>query len=169
MVEQTVETETKETMNASKSVLLLVDVQNIYYSARSLYGERARIDFRKLKRVSMGMEEAGLIRSVAFIAHNKFDDTSFLNFLRKAGYDVVGFDKTASEAIKEFAEEEGGRFDEIAVCSGSGDLLPLYEKLSQGESKPHVRVIAFPDSLQKNVPEVVSEVILLDSSILLNF
>lgn len=148
-------------------VLLILDTQNLYYSARSLYGQQARIDFRQLKQVIVDKTNAGLIRPIAFISKNKSEDSLFVSFLKKIGYDIEKFDseeeKSPVTKIKSLIENEGAQYDVVAVCSGNGDLKDSYEAI---KDSTRVVIFSFRDSLSKVFDEY--EVVYLDHNILMN-
>lgn len=153
-------------MSQEKMVLVLVDTQNLYYSSRSIYGDKARIDFRKLKQFIFQKTDAGFIKPVAFISTNKVEDSNFSKFLKKIGYIIEDFSESnAVTRIKEYISEWAKDYDIIAVCSGHGDLVETYKEwTAQGK---RVLVLSFADSLNKEV-EKVAEVEFLNMDILMS-
>lgn len=125
-----------------KSVLFLMDTKNLHYSLTSLYGQGARIDFKKLK--NNAQDGAGLIRAIAYVGNYKKDSDKFLGSLNKLGFEVVFFDKSATELISGYINENIDKYDEVVVSSGAGVLNETY-KAYPGK----FRVIVFPDSLHK--------------------
>jgi len=148
-------------------VLLILDTQNLYYSARSLYGQQARIDFRQLKQLIVDTTKAGLIRPIAFISKNKSEDSLFVSFLKKIGYDIEKFDseeeKSPVAKIKDLIEKEGAQYDVVVACSGNGDLKESYDLIS-----PNTKIVicSFRDSLSKVLDGY--ETIYLDHNILMD-
>lgn len=156
----------EEPTSEQVSVLYTLDTQNIYYSATSLHGRDARIDFRKLKETALENRNPSFVRSVAFVNSHKIGDNKFVNYLRKAGFDIIEFDDSAGEAIARYLTAEGGKFGKIIVSSGTGSLLDFYQ--SNPETAKKVTVLAYADSIHKDVPDLVKEVIALDSRVLMD-
>jgi uncharacterized LabA/DUF88 family protein len=153
-------------MNDTKMVLVCVDTQNLYYSSRSIYGEKARIDFRKLKNNLKQSTNAGFIRPVAFISTNKIEDSRFMKFLKKIGYAIEHFsDGNAISQIKSYLNDFAKDYDIIVVCSGHGDLVEVYKDLV--EAGKEIIVLSFADSLNKEI-EKVAKVEFLNMDILMS-
>lgn len=135
-----------------QSVLFLMDTKNLHYSLTSLYGQGARIDFRKLK--GLAQNGAGIIRAYAYVGNYKKDSEQFLGSLNKMGFEVVFFDKSATPIITDKIRAEIENYDEIVISSGSGVLNEIYK-----DYPGKFKVIVFPDSLHKetkNHAEIVS-------------
>lgn len=158
-------------------ILLLVDVQNLFYSVRDNFGTSARVDFGKLVDTAKANRDED-IRPIAYIAqYTETDgDKSIIGALRTIGYEVKikqvkkhkgTFSKTDldSEMIldaMDFATKDD--VSTVVVASGDADFVPLYSKLR--ERNLRVEVLSFQDSLSGSLQHVVDEIRLLSRSIL---
>ena len=90
----------------NRSALILFDTQNLYYSARYLYGDGARIDFRKLKEVIQTSYDIHLLKPVCFVPSFKDNNGNFISFLKRTGYLVQQFEGNIVDAMKPYLEHE---------------------------------------------------------------
>ena len=111
---------------------VFIDVQNMYYSARSLYG--SKVNFHNI--VKSGIGDAQLIRAIAYgITTKGKEETAFFEALHSVGIEVM---------TKELLEYESGHkkgdwdvgiaidivrlcdmVDVIVLVSGDGDYVPV--------------------------------------------
>lgn len=150
-------------------VLVLFDVQNLYHSAKNLYG--ARVNFAQILKTAVAGRR--LIRAFGYVVRTKTgeekpffealtklgietrvkDLQEFYGGLKKADWDVG----IVIDAIRSIAN-----FDVICLCSGDGDFIPLIEYLvNQGK---RTEVIAFGRSASAKLKEVVDEFIDLETN-----
>ena len=140
-------------------VAVLVDVQNMYHSAKNLY--RARLNFKEVLGVAVGQRK--LIRAVAYTTKTETpEEKTFFDALAKAGFEVRTKDlqifpggmkkgnwdvDIAIDAIK-FSNS----VDAIVLVTGDGDFVPLVEylKLNKGVQ---TEVIAFKQSASAKLIE----------------
>lgn len=131
---------------------VLVDIQNLYYSARVLYSKK--VNFKAV--LEAGVNERKLIRALAYgIKTTEGMEEKFFEALTKSGYDVMTKDLQifpdgsrkgdwdvgiAIDAIKMAA-----KLDVIVLVSGDGDYVHLVEYL-QNTYGVRVEVIAFAES-----------------------
>ena len=143
-------------------VAVFIDTQNMYHSAKHLYG--ARLHFGKL--VEQIVAGRTLVRAFAYVARSKTgEEKAFLDALTAAGIelrikDVIEFSsgerKTdwdvgmAIDAVK-FAE----RVDSVVLVTGDGDFVPLVEYL-KGKGIT-VEAAAFGESTSRSLRESVDE------------
>ncbi|HCM36653.1 MAG: hypothetical protein A3J30_03710 [Candidatus Wildermuthbacteria bacterium RIFCSPLOWO2_02_FULL_47_9c] len=148
-------------------VTVLIDVQNLYYSAKNLHG--SRVNFREIVKTAVANRK--LIRAFAYVVRTKtgeerpfFDALANLGIetrvkdlqeyyggLKKADWDVG----IAVDAIK-----TSGSVDAIVLVSGDGDYVPLVDYLkNQGK---RVEIMAFGKSTSSRLREVADEFIDLD-------
>ena len=155
--------------HAGQRIAVLIDVQNLYHSAKNLY--KARVNFEAILETAV----AGriLIRAFAYVVKTKTgEEKSFFDALTKLSIET---------RIKDLQEYFGGlkkadwdvgitvdairiaqSCDTIVLCSGDGDFLQLIEYLkNQGK---RVEVIAFGRSTSSKLKEVVDEFIDLESA-----
>lgn len=120
----------------NQRVGILIDVQNMYYSARYLYN--ARVNFKEILKTAISNRL--LIRAVAYVVKTETgEEKPFFEALKKLGIEIkikelqiyFGGLKKADwdvgitvDAIK-FAPS----LDVIVLVSGDGDFVPLVEYL----------------------------------------
>lgn len=144
---------------------VLIDVQNMYHSAKNLY--KARVNFREILRTA----EAGrkLVRAVAYVVTTETgEEKAFLEALGKAGIEIKtkelqifpgGMKKAdwdigmAVDAIK-----LSNLCDAIVLVTGDGDFVPLAEYL-KGAWGGQVEIIAFDKSASARLKEVADDFI----------
>jgi len=145
-----------------QKVGVLIEVQNLYHSARNLYG--ARVNFREI--LKLAVSQRNLIRAFAYVVRTKTgeekpffdalvklgietrvkDLQEYFDGLKKADWDVG----LAVDAIK-----ISSNIDTIVLVSGDGDFVPLVEYLkNQGK---RVEVMAFSRSASSHLREVADE------------
>ncbi|MFA7308505.1 MAG: NYN domain-containing protein [Patescibacteria group bacterium] len=137
--------------NKEQRVAVFVDVQNMYYSARHLYG--SKVNFGAILKESVG--ERKLIRAIAYAVKAQMpEEQSFFDALNKAGYEVKTKDlQTFADGTKKADWDVGlamdmikmaPSIDSLILVSGDGDYIPLVEYL-QNHGKL-VEVAAFERS-----------------------
>lgn len=148
-------------------VEVLIDVQNLYYSARNLY--RARVNFQEVLKQSVAGRK--FIRAFAYVVRTKTgEEKPFFEALTKLGIetrvkDLQEFYGGAKKAdwdvgIVIDAIRTAQTLDVIVLCSGDGDFIPLVEYLkNQGK---RVEVAAFGKTTSSKLKEIADEFIDLD-------
>jgi uncharacterized LabA/DUF88 family protein len=150
--------------HSGQRVGVLIDVQNLYYSAKNFYN--SRVNFREVLRLAVGPRS--LIRAFAYVVRTKTgEEKPFFEALTKLGIET---------RIRDLQEYYGGlkkadwdvgitidavkiakSLDVIVLVSGDGDFIQLVEYLkNQGK---RVEVIAFGKSTSHNLKEVADEFI----------
>jgi uncharacterized protein (TIGR00288 family) len=150
--------------HSGQRVGVLIDVQNLYYSAKNFYN--SRVNFREVLRLAVGTRN--LIRAFAYVVRTKTgEEKPFFEALTKLGIET---------RIRDLQEYYGGlkkadwdvgitidavkiakSVDVIVLVSGDGDFIQLVEYLkNQGK---RVEVIAFGKSTSHNLKEVADEFI----------
>src|SRR4030042_1285793 len=143
---------------------VLIDVQNMYHSAKNLY--QARVNFREiLKTATAGRK---LIRAVAYVVTTESgDEKAFLEALEKAGIEIKSKELQIFPGGMKKADWDVGiavdaiqlskKLDSIVLVTGDGDFLPLVDYLkAQGQ---HVEVIAFAKSASGKLKELADDFI----------
>lgn len=143
-------------------VAVFIDVQNLYYSAKNLYG--AKVNFREILKLAVG--ERKLVRAFGYVVRTKTgEEKPFFDALQKLGIE------TRVRDLQEFfgglkkadwdvgividAVRTAPSVDVIVLASGDGDFLPLVEYLkNQGK---RVEVIAFGRSASSKLQEAADE------------
>ncbi len=150
-------------------VAVLIDVQNLYHSAKNLYG--ARVNFREI--LKLAVSQRSLIRAFAYVVRTKTgEEKPFFDALTKLGIET---------RVKDLQEFYGGlkkadwdvgitvdavrispSVDTIVLASGDGDFISLIEYLkNQGK---RVEVIAFSRSASSHLKEIVDEFLDLEEN-----
>ncbi len=133
-------------------VAVLVDIQNLYYTARVLYSKK--VNFKNVLMTAAG--DRKLIRAIAYgIATTEGMEEKFFEALEKAGYEV----KTKALQIFAGGAKKGDwdvgiavdaiklshHVDVIVIVSGDGDYAPLVEYI-QNSAGCRVEGVSFEES-----------------------
>jgi len=150
-------------------VAVLIDVQNLYHSAKNLYG--ARVNFREI--LKLGVSQRNLIRVFAYVVKTKTgEEKPFFEALIKLGIETKVRDLQEFFGGLKKADWDVGitvdairiapSVDTIVLASGDGDFLQLIEFLkNQGK---RVEIIAFGKSASLKIKEVADEFIDLEKN-----
>lgn len=150
-------------------VEVLIDVQNLYYSARNLY--HSKVNFKEV--LENGIAGRKFIRAFAYVVRTKTgEEKPFFEALSKLGIetrvrDLQEFYGGAKKAdwdvgIVIDAIRTAQALDVIVLCSGDGDFIPLVEYLkNQGK---RVEVMAFGKTTSSKLIEAADEFIDMDES-----
>ena len=148
---------------------VLIDVQNLYYSAKNLH--KAKVNFEEVLNAARSGRK--LIRAFGYVIRTKTgEEKPFFEALGKLGIE------TREKNLQEFyggklkADWDVGividairiapSLDVIALASGDGDFIPLVEYLkNQGK---RVEVIAFGKSTSSGLREIADEFIDIDKN-----
>lgn len=146
--------------NRDQRVAILVDVQNLYYSAKNLY--QARVNYKNL--LDLALQKRILVRAIAYVIKaDESKENEFFNALHDAGFEVKekqlqtfygGAKKgdwdigIAMDAIR-----LGHKVDSIILISGDGDFKPVVNYLQQSLGCL-VEVIAFSKTVNKELVEM---------------
>lgn len=143
-------------------VAVFIDTQNMYYSARNLYG--ARVNFKNI--VEDAVAGRKLTRAIAYVVSTRTgEEKPFFDALNGAGIEtkekelqIYGGMKKADwdvgiavDAIK-LAE----KVDAIILCSGDGDFYPLLEYV-KGVKGCLVEVMSFRETTSSHLLEIVDD------------
>lgn len=151
-------------------VEVLIDVQNLYYSAKNLY--RAKVNFQEvLKQAVAGRK---FIRAFGYVVRTKTgEETPFFDALAKLGIET---------RVRDLQEWYGGAkkadwdvgividairtapgLDVIVLASGDGDFIALVEYLKNMGKR--VEVMAFGKTTSGKLKEIADEFIDLDETL----
>lgn len=146
-------------------VCVLVDIQNLYYSARVLHNKK--VNFKNL--LESALEGRKLIRAIGYgIATEDAHEEAFFDALENAGYEI----KTKDLQIFAGGQKKGdwdvgitvdaiklaAKCDVIVIASGDGDYIPLVQYL-QSTTGCRVEGIAFAESTSTRLIETVDDFI----------
>ncbi|HLD70904.1 MAG TPA: NYN domain-containing protein [Negativicutes bacterium] len=155
------------TKSKEQRVEVLIDVQNLYYSARNLY--QSKVNFAEVLKAAVAGRK--FIRAFGYVVRTKTgEEKPFFDALSKLGIetrvrDLQEFYGGAKKAdwdvgIVIDAIRTAASLDVIVLCSGDGDFIPLVEYLkNQGK---RVEVVAFGKSTSAKLMETADEFIDLD-------
>lgn len=142
---------------------VLVDIQNMYYSARVLFSKKT--NFKRI--LEEAVSERKLIRAFAYgIRTEEGLEEKFFEALENAGYDVKTKDLQIfpggakkgdwDVGITVDAVKMAKSMDVIVLVSGDGDYIPLVEYL-QNTFGCRVELMAFRESASAKLIETVDE------------
>lgn len=150
-------------------VAMLIDVQNLYHSAKNLYG--ARVNFGEI--LKSALSHRSLIRAFAYVVRTKSgEEKPFFEALTKLGIETRVRDLQEFYGGLKKADWDVGitidavriapSVDTISLASGDGDFLQLIEYLkNQGK---RVEIIAFGRSASSKLKEAADEFIDLEKN-----
>lgn len=156
--------------NKDQRVVVLVDVQNLYYSARNLY--KARISFKNLLKVAV--EGRILTRAIAYVIKSDISDheSEFFNAVNDAGFEIKEkelqiFPGGATKGdwdvgIVMDAIRLGTKVDSVVIVSGDGDFVPAVNYLQQSLGCL-VEVVAFDKTCSKALKDVSDDFIAIET------
>ena len=147
---------------------VLIDVQNMYHSAKNLY--KARVNFREILRTAVANRK--LVRAIAYVVTTETgEEKAFLEALGKAGIEIrtkklqifPGGMKKADWDIGMAVDtiKLSGLCDAVVLVTGDGDFVPLVEYL-KGAWGGQVEVIAFGKSASTRLKEAADDFIDLE-------
>ena len=148
---------------------VLIDVQNLYHSAKNLY--QARVNFREV--LKLAVSERNLIRVFAYVVRTKTgEEKPFFEALTKLGIETRVRDLQEFYGGQKKADWDVGividairmapSIDVLVLASGDGDFISLVEYLkNQGK---RVEVVAFGRSSSSRLKEIADEFIDLGES-----
>lgn len=149
---------------SGQRVALLIDVQNLYHSAKNLYG--ARVNFREILKTATG--QRNLIRAFAYVVRTKTgEEKPFFEALTKLGIETRVRDlQEYYDGLKKADWDVGITVDAVRIAtgvdtiilaSGDGDFFQLVEFLkNQGK---RVEIIAFARTASSKLKESADEFI----------
>jgi len=154
-------------IHTDQRIAILIDVQNLYHSARNLY--EAKVNFREV--LNRAIFQRKLIRAFAYVVRTKTgEEKPFFEALMKLGIETRVRDLQEFFGGLKKADWDVGitvdairispSVDTIVLASGDGDFLQLIEYLkNQGK---RVEVLAFGRTSSLKSKEIADEFIDLD-------
>lgn len=143
-------------------VIVLIDVQNLYYSAKNLY--RKKVNFERI--LDKAISGRKLIRAFAYVVRTKSgEEKPFFEALTKLGIETRVRDLQEFYGGQKKADWDVGividairastSVDVIVLCSGDGDFVSLVEYLkNQGK---RVEIISFGQTTSAKLKETADE------------
>lgn len=157
--------------NKDQRVAVLVDVQNLYYSARNFYG--ARISFKNLLPAILSGRI--LTRAIAYVIKSDVTDgeNEFFTAVHDAGFEIKEkelqvFPGGAKKGdwdvgIAMDAIRLGTKVDSVVLVSGDGDYIPVVTYLQQSLGCL-VEVVAFEKTCSKALREACDDFIAIEDN-----
>ncbi len=145
-------------------VAMLIDTQNLYHSARNLYG--AKVNFGAVLKEAVAGRH--LVRAVAYVITTEAEDEkSFFEALNNLGIETKTKDLQIFFGGAKKADWDVGlavdairfaaKVDAVIIASGDGDFVPLVEYLKFMGTQ--VEVITFGRSASGKLREVADDFI----------
>lgn len=149
-------------------VAVFIDVQNMYHSAKNLFG--GRVNFKEVVKEAVAGRK--LVRAFAYVVRTKTgEEKAFFDALTKSGIetrvkDLQEFFGGAKKADWDVgmaldAVRTSELVDTIVIVSGDGDFLPLVEYL-KGRGR-RVEVVAFDRTASQKLKEAADDFLDLGS------
>ncbi len=151
-------------------VEVLIDVQNLYHSARNLY--HLKVNFKEVLKEAIAGRK--FIRAFAYVVRTKTGaEEPFFEALTKLGIETKIKDLQEFYDGQKKADWDVGivvdairtspGIDVVILVSGDGDFVPLVEYLkNQGK---RVEIMAFGKTTSSRLREVADEVIDMDKEL----
>ena len=138
---------------------VFIDVQNLYYSAKNLFGKK--VQFGNIVKEAVG--ERKLIRAIAYVVRTESkEEQPFFEALYKLGIETREKDLQIFAGGMKKADWDVGlavdairlssSLDAIVLVSGDGDYLPLVEYLQKSTGR-QVEVVAFSETTSSKLIE----------------
>jgi len=138
---------------------VFIDVQNLYYSAKNLFGKK--VQFGNIVKEAVG--DRKLIRAIAYVVRTESNEEQpFFEALYKLGIETREKDLQIFPGGMKKADWDVGlavdairlssSLDAIVLVSGDGDYLPLVEYLQKSTGK-QVEVVAFSETSSSKLIE----------------
>ncbi|MDP3052247.1 MAG: NYN domain-containing protein [bacterium] len=147
----------------NQRVAVLIDVQNMYHSAKNIY--KARTNFKEILKAAVSGRQ--LIRAIAYVIRTESgEEKPFFEALSKMGIELKVKDLQIFPGGMKKADWDVGlaidavrladlAIDAIILVTGDGDVIPLVEYL-KGKGR-QVEVVAFGKSTSSKLREVADD------------
>ncbi|MFC1687235.1 NYN domain-containing protein [Patescibacteria group bacterium] len=148
--------------HVEQRVGVFVDVQNMYYSAKNLYG--AKVNFGNI--LKKAVSDRKLIRAIAYVVRaNNPEEQKFFEALSMQGFEVKMKNLQIFASGMKKADWDVGiamdiirlsnKLDVIVLVSGDGDYAPLIEYVRNHGH--YIEVLAFGESSSHKIIEEADE------------
>ncbi len=153
--------------NPDQRIAVFIDVQNLYYSARALYGNK--VNFSKILETATSGRK--LVRAIAYAVKAEMpEEQNFFDALEKAGIEVKTKELQTFVSGQKKADWDVGiavdvltmapKVDAIVLCSGDGDFqILLHHAKSQG---CRAEVISFGKSTSAKLQDEADDFVDMD-------
>ena len=158
--------------NKDQRVGIFIDVQNMYHSAKNIYG--ARVNFREILKTAVAGRK--LIRAIAYVVTTESgDEKAFLEALTKSGIEVKSKDLQIFVGGHKKGDWDVGiamdtirlapKVDTIVLVSGDGDFADLVLYLKGLGCR--VEVIGFEKTTSSKLLDVADDFTSIDRKYLI--
>ena len=149
----------------NQRVAVLIDVQNMYHSAKNIY--KARTNFKEILKAAVSGRQ--LIRAIAYVIRTESgEEQPFFEALSKMGIELKVKDLQIFPGGMKKADWDVGlaidavrladlTIDAIVLVTGDGDVIPLVEYL-KGKGR-QVEIVAFGKSTSSRLRKVADDFI----------
>jgi len=157
--------------DTDQRVGIFVDVQNMFYSARTLH--QSKVDYSKL----LGALVSGrkLVRAIAYVVQKPdVDQKAFLEALRRAGYEIKIRELTVRDDGSARGDWDVGitidslsmspKLDTVILVTGDGDFAPLVDALQSNGCR--VEIVSFEQSTSNDLIRSCQEFVPITESVL---
>jgi len=157
------------TINRSQRVGVFIDVQNMYYSAKSMY--KGKVNFAQILKTAL--KGRALIRAIAYVIKTDIvkEERHFFEALENIGFEVKSKDLQIFYGGNKKGDWDIGiamdmielapKLDVAILVSGDGDFVPLVEHLQRALGV-RVEVIAFGKSSSAKLKDAADSFLDLD-------
>ena len=144
----------------NQRVAILIDVQNMYHSAKALY--KKRVNFKEILKTAVAGRQ--LIRAIGYVIRTESgEEKNFFEALSKIGIELKIKDLQVYHGGMKKADWDVGLtidavrltdslVDVVVIVSGDGDFVPLVEYM-KGKGRL-VEIISFGKSTSQKLKEV---------------
>lgn len=157
----------------SQRIAVLVDVQNMFYTAR--HQKSGKVNYSKLLDYIVGDRDC--VRAIAYILRSPgVDQASFLSVLAQFGYDTKVKDlRVKSTGVSTTSWDVGmavdaitlsGKVDSIVFVTGNGSIAPAIPALRN--SGVRVEVCAFSGSISSDLTNLADDYYFIPEDVLLS-
>jgi uncharacterized LabA/DUF88 family protein len=149
---------------------VFIDAQNLYHSAKNLYG--ARVNFKEIMKTAVG--DRTLIRAIAYVITTESgEEQSFFEALEKLGIETKTKDLQIFAGGAKKADWDVGlaidaitlapKLDAVVIASGDGDFIPAVEYMQRNQGS-QVEVISFGRSTSSALIEAADDFVDMDEN-----
>ncbi|KKS44612.1 MAG: hypothetical protein UV05_C0003G0004 [candidate division CPR1 bacterium GW2011_GWA2_42_17] len=149
--------------HSDQRVAVLMDISNLYHSAKNLYG--ARVNFGKVLKEAVGPRK--LIRAIAYVIRTESgEEKQFFEALQQQGIEIKAKDLQIFPGGMKKGDWDVGMaldamglsksMDAIILMTGDGDFVPLitYMKANSGAQ---VEIVTFGQSASAKLIEAADD------------
>ncbi len=157
--------------NKEQRIGIFIDIQNLYHSAKNLYG--SRVNYAELMAQLIG--DRKLVRALGYVVKSdpETGEDTFFDALKKSGIDLRIKDIQVFAGGAKKADWDVGMavdairmspmLDTVVLVTGDGDFVPLVEYLTMGLGRG-VEVAAFGRTTSGKLREAADNFIDLDGN-----